>query len=157
MGDVLSISDAQNAVVTSIEATEPGRSAADSFSGECLCGAITFEVGAAHPYGINRATGFCTCSNCRRWSGGQGLLFVVAMPERFRVICGEELVAHYRDDTLALRAFCRRCGSSLYLDTGTTYCIGAGTLHESALALGFHSTARPLRPEQTLPHSEGMR
>jgi hypothetical protein len=63
---------------------------------------------------------------------------VAASPERFRVTRGEEFMAHYRDDTFAVRAFCRHCGSSLYEDSGTTYHVAAGVLQDLELTPGFH-------------------
>lgn len=103
----------------------------------CLCGEVAFELQASHLYGLARAMGVCHCSHCQRWSGGSGLPFVVVLPERFSVTRGQELIAHYRDDS-TVRAFCRRCGSSLYQDVGSTYYVGAGALRDLALTPGFH-------------------
>jgi hypothetical protein len=105
--------------------------------GSCLCGEIEFELRVSQQYGPGRAMGVCHCSHCQRWSGGSGLPFVVAQPERFRVTRGQELIAHYRDDS-TVRAFCRRCGSSLYQDVGSTYYVGAGGLRDLDLMPGFH-------------------
>jgi hypothetical protein len=105
--------------------------------GMCLCGEVAFELQASHLYGLARAMGVCHCSHCQRWSGGSGLPFVVVLPERFSVTRGQELIAHYRDDS-TVRAFCRRCGSSLYQDVGSTYYVGAGALRDLALTPGFH-------------------
>ena len=105
--------------------------------GSCLCEAITFELQVSHQYGANRTMGFCHCTGCQRWSGGAGLPFVVAVPERFTVTKGQELMAHYRDDGSAIRAFCRRCGSSLYQDTGNTYYVSAGALEDLHMSPTF--------------------
>lgn len=110
----------------------------DAIHGACLCGAITFELYASHQYGSDRRMGVCHCRRCQRWSGGSGLPFVVAAPERFRVTCGQELMAHYRDETSELRTFCRRCGASLYHDSGSTYFVCAGVLQDLALRPTFH-------------------
>ena len=77
--------------------------------------------------------GVCHCTACRRWSGAESLPFVVTVPERFRVRRGLDQLAHYRDGDSRMRAFCRRCGSSLYQDTGTTYYVSAGALRGLAL------------------------
>ena len=71
--------------------------------------------------------------------------FVVTAPERFRVTNGHEQMAHYRDEASVVRAFCRRCGSCLYQDSGTTYYVCAGVLDELALRSGFqlHIADRP--------------
>jgi hypothetical protein len=106
--------------------------------GACLCGAIAFELQESYQYGPDRAMGTCHCTRCRRWSGGSGLPFVVVAPERFKVIRGQELMARYRDAGSAMRTFCRRCGSSLYQDNGTTYHVGAGVLDDLQLTPTFH-------------------
>lgn len=73
--------------------------------GRCLCGAITIEVG------IHRAeTGACHCARCRRWSGVALNVFTAA-PDQVTVT-GE--VAIYESE-IAERAFCPRCGTSLWL------------------------------------------
>jgi hypothetical protein len=82
--------------------------------------------------------GVCHCTNCQRWSGAPSLPFVVAVPERFRVVHGLEQMAHYRDENSTMRAFCRRCGSGLYQDTGTTYYVSAGVLRDLTLQPAFH-------------------
>ena len=82
--------------------------------------------------------GVCHCTNCQRWSGGANLPFVVVVPERFRLTKGQELAVHYRDDASTLRAFCRRCGSALYQDNGTTFHVSAGALRDLTLRPTFH-------------------
>lgn len=106
--------------------------------GACLCGAIAFELQASRQYGPGRAMGICHCTRCQRWSGASGLPFVVVAPEQFKVSSGQELIAHYRDEGSSMRAFCRRCGSSLYHDNGTSYRVGAGVLHDLKLTPTFH-------------------
>lgn len=107
--------------------------------GECLCGEIAFEFRESHQYGRGRAMGMCHCTRCRRWSGGAGVPFVVASPEHFRVTKGQELIARYRGARAAVRAFCRRCGSSLYTDAGMTYYVSAGVLLDLRLTPAFHT------------------
>jgi hypothetical protein len=115
----------------------------DVFHGECLCGAVVFEVRPSFQYGPARAIGLCHCTSCQRWSGASALPFVVAVPERFRVARGQEFMAHYRDDESTVRTFCRRCGSCLYQDLGTTYYVSAGVLRDLTLQPTF-----AIQPEQ---------
>ena len=82
--------------------------------------------------------GVCHCTRCQRWSGAGGRPFVVAAPEHFTVTNGQELLAHYRGEGFAIRTFCRRCGSSLYTDSGTTYYVSAGALRNLRLTPAFH-------------------
>ena len=106
-------------------------------SGTCLCGAVEFELQPSHQYGGDRTMGVCHCTACQRWTGAPSLPFVVTAPERFRVVRGLDQVAHYRDGDSTMRAFCRRCGSSLYQDSGTTYYVSAGALRDLALEPTF--------------------
>jgi hypothetical protein len=115
-----------------------GQAEPERIGGACLCGAVVFDLRPSHQYGADRAMGYCHCIRCQRWSGGAGFPFVVAVPDHFRVIRGQELIAHYRDQSATVRAFCRYCGSSLFQDTGTTYFVGAGVLHDLNLVPGFH-------------------
>jgi hypothetical protein len=110
----------------------------DVIRGACLCGDVTFELRPSLQFGADRAMGVCHCAHCQRWSGGAGLPFVVTSPDRFRVTHGQELLAYYRDAPSSLRTFCRRCGSSLYHDAGTTYYVSAGTLQDLNLTPAFH-------------------
>lgn len=113
----------------------------DVLKGSCLCGAIAFEMQVARQFGAGRAMGFCPCSRCQRWTGGAGLPFVVTVPERFSTVRGQDLMAHYRDDSSVIRTFCRRCGSSLYQDTGTTYYVSAGALEGLQTVSSLHLLA----------------
>ena len=85
---------------------------ADRIEGRCLCGAVTIRVGR------HRAEiGACHCTRCRRWSGVALNVFTAA-PEEV-VVDGE--VGIYPGE-IAERAFCPRCGTSLWLrNTGEEY------------------------------------
>src|ERR1051325_9726002 len=82
-----------------------------SIRGSCLCGAITFEV--------DRIVGpaeFCHCNRCRKVSGSNALLTMVAKTTEYRFLTGRELVRSYDAPILyqppAYRAtFCGNCGS----------------------------------------------
>src|SRR4051812_29546423 len=83
---------------------------ANTFSGRCLCGAVTYEC-TAEPI----VMGNCHCRDCQRATGGAyapGLLF----PRAAVVIRGE---VRYFDvvgdsgDSIS-RGFCPTCGSRLF-------------------------------------------
>jgi hypothetical protein len=80
----------------------------------------------------------CHCTRCQSWSGAGGAPFVVVAPGHFTVTKGQEFLAHYRGEGFAIRTFCRRCGSSLYTDSGTTYYVSAGVLRDLELKPAFH-------------------
>lgn len=78
-------------------------------TGECNCGAVSFEIGAdlADVY-------ICHCSICRRSSGSNGMAVVVIGNDQFRWIRGEGEVASWRKPgTDWQKWFCRICGSPL--------------------------------------------
>lgn len=115
-----------------------GAAARPPIHGECLCGEIAFEFRESHQHGRGRAMGICHCSECQRWSGSSSVPFVVASPQNLRVTKGQELMAHHRGEGTSIRTFCRRCGSSLYTDDGTTYYVSAGVLRDLTLTPAFH-------------------
>lgn len=117
-------------------------------SGRCLCEAVGFEAEPSHRYGPDRAMGVCRCASCQRWTGSPSLPFVVVLPERFRVTHGQELLVHYRDEDATMRAFCRRCGTGLYQDLGTSYYVSAGVVVDLTLEPGFELTEPAARPER---------
>ena len=100
-------------------------------TGECLCGAVRFEV-----TGPLRPVIACHCTQCRKTSGH----YVAATSaERESVsIVGE--VAWYGSSETAQRGFCAICGSSLFWDgPGSHLSIMAGTLDApTGVALAGH-------------------
>jgi hypothetical protein len=77
-------------------------------AGECLCGAVQYQVADAFAYALN-----CHCSNCRRATGAAFKPFAGIQRELFRVVAGDELLGIF-GDTQAHNAHCQRCGSLLY-------------------------------------------
>ncbi len=78
--------------------------------GSCLCGGVRFEV--TLPF---RRANHCHCSRCRKHSGAFGETQGRVPREGFRLLAGHELVRVWRpDDGGAVKAFCERCGSSLF-------------------------------------------
>ena len=104
-------------------------STSQEMHGACLCGAVAFELRASQ-YGPDGPMWVCQCTGCRRWTGAPSLPFVRVVPEHFRVTQGQEQIAHYYDGGSSIRAFCRRCGSSLYQEIGVAYHVCGGVLHD---------------------------
>jgi hypothetical protein len=78
--------------------------------GSCLCGEVRFEV--EPPFAL---ASYCHCENCRKHSGHFGSAALEVPLERMRILSGDELIEHFQPAPgLAVRFFCRRCGSSLY-------------------------------------------
>ncbi|MGH7550010.1 MAG: GFA family protein [Gemmatimonadota bacterium] len=78
--------------------------------GGCLCGAVRYEL-----TGPFLRAGHCHCSRCRRHSGAAVCTQGRVRREDFRLITGEESLRVYRPaEGAAVKAFCVRCGSSLF-------------------------------------------
>jgi hypothetical protein len=76
----------------------------------CLCGGVQLEL--TPPF---LAASSCHCGNCRKHSGHLGSLAMEVPKAQLRLLSGEELIEHFQPAPgLAIRFFCRRCGSSLY-------------------------------------------
>lgn len=77
--------------------------------GSCLCGAVSFTVGADLP-----PPNACHCTMCRKQSG-----HVFASTEVKKTdleVTGAEHVTWYQSSAKVRRGFCGRCGSSLFWD-----------------------------------------
>jgi hypothetical protein len=81
------------------------------YTGQCLCGAVRYEVNGKldDPHA-------CHCGQCRRQSGhfvaGAG-----AQREDFRLMSGDTL-KWYDSSPFAKRGFCSECGTALFWDGG---------------------------------------
>jgi len=89
--------------------------------GSCLCGGVRFEL--EPPFEL---ASFCHCGNCRKHSGHAGSAAMKVPMEKLRILSSKELIEHFQPGPgLAIRFFCRRCGSSLYgmndLDAGEAW------------------------------------
>jgi len=77
------------------------------YLGSCLCGTVTYEVGA-----LEMLT-YCHCSRCRKASGSAFAANATAREEAFRVLSGEEDLHDYT--ALGVhRMSCAKCSSPLF-------------------------------------------
>jgi len=76
----------------------------ETYTGQCHCGAVTFEVEAD----LDDETIIdCNCSICRK----KGFLHLIVPPGQFRLKQGEDRVREYRFNTeVAVHRFCEECG-----------------------------------------------
>lgn len=97
------------------------------YFGQCLCGAIKYEVDEIEP-----RMGHCHCSMCRKFHGAAFATLAEAKTDKFRWIEGEKLLANYTASNGTVRKFCRICGSSMIFcpagDTGVSIEFSLGTL-----------------------------
>jgi len=80
----------------------------DMLKGSCLCGAVSIALSQK-----SRDIEVCHCDMCRSWSGGP-LFTLHGDKDDAPAITGMEHVSAYRSSDWAERAFCGRCGSSLW-------------------------------------------
>ena len=96
-------------------------------TGQCLCGAVTFEA-----QDVESHVHACHCSMCRRWNGGPALAVAVGSV----TFAGEANIRRYRSSEWAERGFCKKCGSNLfYFLIPNRYIIEAGLFNEQDFKL----------------------
>jgi hypothetical protein len=83
-----------------------------SFRGECLCGAVKFEVTPPTKWCAN-----CHCSMCRRAHGAAFVTWVGVPEPQFRITAGPDQLVRYPSSETAHRTFCRRCGSTMFFES----------------------------------------
>jgi hypothetical protein len=77
-----------------------------TYRGSCHCGRVQFEIRTQ----LTRVSE-CNCSICRR----KGYLHHMVLPDRFRLIQGENDLTTYQFGTKrALHHFCRHCGVAAF-------------------------------------------
>lgn len=80
-----------------------------TISGECLCGAITFNIKDNFLY-----AGYCHCSRCRKASGAAGTAIGGLAAIDFELTKGAEYIQQYTRSENSVTCFCKQCGSTLY-------------------------------------------
>ena len=111
-----------------------------AITGQCLCGAITYELNEAPAM-----TGVCHCKNCQR-QAGSAFSTLAGVPKDGITIHGEPKL--YQDGDTASgntvqRYFCGNCGSPIYsaIDAMPDMVfLKTGTLDDTAdFAVQFHA------------------
>jgi hypothetical protein len=112
----------------------PDQATQKSGSGQCLCGAVRYQV-----TGRLRPVIACHCSQCRRATGN--FMTATAAMRGDLAIEGAENLAWFTSSDTARRGFCRICGSNLFWEgNGLPYVsITAGSLDSpTGLTLDRH-------------------
>lgn len=80
------------------------------YSGQCLCGEISYSVDVEPVF-----TGNCHCKGCQR-SSGSAFIPAMIFPEKDVVVSGEVKYFESRADSgdIHRRGFCPNCGSQLF-------------------------------------------
>jgi len=100
-------------------------------TGQCLCGAMKYEV-SADPI----RSSICHCSHCQKASGSAYSINIIIPREAFKII-GKTLVTYLDrggSGKELRRYFCSTCGSPLYTETDAMpnfTIVKAGTLNDT--------------------------
>jgi hypothetical protein len=79
--------------------------------GGCLCGAVSYELGAELG-GVSH----CYCSMCRKHHGAAFATYGTAPRSALVVTDASGALRTFRSSKLARRTFCSNCGSSLFFE-----------------------------------------
>ena len=131
------------------------------FTGGCACGAIRYEATGAPRY-----MGNCHCRDCQQATGSAYFPAVLVLERDFRLLSGEPAFFERPADRghPMRRAFCRDCGSPLFLINGANEAVRvlyAGSLDDPGRYRPsrniFMASAQPWNPvDPDLPQHEGM-
>ncbi len=77
-------------------------------TGQCLCGAITYEINGPLGPIVN-----CHCNMCRRWHGAAFRTRSTVEKKYFSWVKGEDNLATFQSSKHVVKTFCRTCGSNL--------------------------------------------
>ncbi|MEH6586718.1 MAG: GFA family protein [Halioglobus sp.] len=81
---------------------------AQTYSGTCLCGEVTF-----HYQGSSLWCAHCHCSMCQR-AHGAALVTWVGVPEGVFYLGSDKSLTWHASSEQAERGFCNNCGSTLF-------------------------------------------
>lgn len=79
-----------------------------TITGECFCGAVTYEIS-----GTLRDARSCHCSRCRKAFSSQASAYALVDPNDFRWVTGEDRLTTYTGSQGFGLRFCEICGSTL--------------------------------------------
>jgi len=122
---------------------------AESYSGECFCGAVKLEAS-----GAPEAMGYCHCRSCRSWSGGPVNAFTLWKPDAVKVTAGAENLATYNKTEISYRQYCSKCGGHLMTNHPT---LGLVDVFSATLpTLEFKPGVHVNYAETVLPMRDGL-
>ena len=84
----------------------------DRARGQCLCGAVQFEVSLPSLWCAH-----CHCRLCRLAHGAPFVTWFGVAADRFRYLAGEGEVSTYKSSAPARRSYCGRCGTTFLFES----------------------------------------
>ncbi|GAB6043727.1 GFA family protein [Endothiovibrio diazotrophicus] len=96
--------------------------------GECLCGAVAFEIRGELPHIYQ-----CHCSECRKVTGSSANAGTIVEAQRFRWLRGVEKISSFKAASGYNSHFCSVCGSAVPnpMGDGGKFWVPAGALDDS--------------------------
>ena len=98
-------------------------SADEPLTGQCACGAVTFQVTA--PF---TTAGYCHCKRCQRRSGSLWSENAIVGADGYAITGGQEHGRVWAPDEGLPKAFCAQCGGQLYSDGGDFIVVRLGAI-----------------------------
>ena len=77
--------------------------------GRCACGAVWLELTPPTLF-----ASYCHCATCRRVHAAPFVAWTAVPVDAFRITAGSSDVTEYVSSPGVVRAFCARCGTSLF-------------------------------------------
>lgn len=87
-------------------------STSNAFAGECLCGAVRFEVAPPSRWCLH-----CHCTLCRKAHGAPFVTWFGVGKTQLRLIRGEASIRWRDSSSHGRRAFCHDCGTQLFFES----------------------------------------
>ncbi|MFT7560168.1 MAG: hypothetical protein ACI93R_002086 [Flavobacteriales bacterium] len=80
-------------------------------TGHCLCHSVEYSIADSLLY-----SGFCHCSECRRWTGSAFSATCGVKVDDFQLMKGKELLRSYKKGEHSNSHFCSKCSSIVFGD-----------------------------------------
>ncbi|KAJ6497151.1 Mss4-like protein [Mycena vitilis] len=115
-------------------------------TGGCLCGGVRYRIDFAPDHDWKRAPNTCQCTQCRKMCGSLVFNFHTVQNTEITWLT-KSTYAEYNSSAHFLRAFCKKCGSSIaWINSGkgSEMELAAGTFDEEFLVGDRDGEDRPL-------------
>ena len=112
--------------------------------GSCLCRAVVYSVA-----GPVESTSHCYCTMCQKQHGAAAGTYANVARAGLRIERGEAFITEYASSEHGRRAFCQRCGSTLFWrseETPERIAVTLGTLDTpftGAVDIELHTDTKP--------------
>lgn len=112
--------------------------------GSCLCGAVTYTVNAPVEH-----VSHCYCTMCQKQHGAAAGTYANVARSALTMERGADVITEYASSEHGRRAFCSRCGSTLFWrseDTVDRIAVTLGTLdhaYDGPVDTELHTDTKP--------------